>query len=109
EARSSGRAWSSERNHCSPASSQVNGFQDHCGIATITERHMVKFDLPGERGQKGGTGRLSFFFFLIQIGEYLLTGALRILELLIDLADTLQRHVGVKHRIEKRKKHSLGH
>ncbi len=45
----------------------------------------------------------------VEIGEDLHARALRVLELLINLADALHRHVGVEHGIKEGQKNTRGH
>src|SRR4029077_7990618 len=91
------------------ARAKSNILQDHGIVPAVGKAYIVKFDFAGEGEQRWRAGLLALFFLLIQIGEDLGAGALRILKLLIDLADALQGHISVEHGVEKSQKNTGRH
>ncbi len=102
-------ARTDQSDHFSPARAQTNVPQNDGSVASIGKTHGVEFDFARERRQRPRAGLLAFFFLLIQIRKHLGAGALRILKLLINLADALQRHVGVEHGVKKGQKNAGRH
>src|SRR5258708_37809737 len=99
-----GAAGPHESNHFTAARAKMNAFEHAGRIVFVGEAHVLKNNFARKRGKRLGARLLALLFFPVEIGKYLRAGALRELELLIYLADALQRQVGVKDGRKKGKK-----
>src|SRR5262249_30621026 len=79
------------------------------GIGLIDEADFVETNVAGKSWQNPRAGLIQFFFLFIEISEDLRAGALHGLQLLINVADTLEGHVGVEEREDEGEEIAFGH
>src|SRR4029077_19229043 len=75
-------------------------FEDYRRAVFVGKAHVVKFDELRKRGKDVCTGQFELFFHAIQVGKHLHARSLRGLELLIDVAHALERHIRTKQSID---------
>ena len=89
------------------AGSELNIPQN--GGRVVGETDAVILDLAGKGGKLNRGGSVLVFLGEIEVGKDLGSGALRLLKLLVDRANTLDRFIGLEKRVNEGDEHSRGH
>ena len=104
-----GSARPHQSDHLAALRMQLNLLQHAAGVVVIGETHILEYDLVRKGRKRFCAGLFADFLLPIQVGEHLRAHTQHSLELLIDIAGSLDGHVGTEHGIQEGEELAFGH